>query len=645
MGVRSGVAGSRWPTWLLAGGLVALFAGERILGDFPSARLVLSGIGGLAALGAAVWRALSWRASEGEERGVEGILLAGHAGVLLALLLYLVSTDEALGRLAPGLTATTAGERLRGALAVLWPIMLAVAFFPSLAAEWALGARRRRPEQRGGVEGRRVRETATGALTVALAGAFLMVVGYVTSARDKTLDLSYFKTATPGESTLAIVEGMDPPLEVLLFFPDVNPVKDEVLGYFQALRDATGRVVVESYDRMVSPELAREERVTRDGTVLLRRGSVREQISLPAELAPARRQLRRLDQEVQQRLTGLTRHRRTAYLTVGHGELNDVPPDSLVEVSPLREVRLLSEILGALNYTVEDLGLREGLGREVPDDAAMVLVLGPAQPFLDSELEALAHYLDGGGAVLLALDPEGGFELGPLEERLGVRYAAVPLADDRQYLRQRGGPSDHQLIVTDRFSAHASVTTLSRAAVGAAVLLVGAGYIEAIGGGAVPHPSFVMRSLPSTFTDLDGDFEHDGDTEQRRSWNLAAAIEGPEPQGAAADSSDAAPGPARAEGPGRMRALVYADADLFSDAVLVSIRPNAALLADGLRWLGGDESLAGEITSEEDVPIVHTQAEDVAWFYSIILGAPTLVLAAGLAGAYARRRRTPEVGP
>ncbi len=102
-------------------------------------------------------------------------------------------------------------------------------------------------------------------------------------------------------------------------------------------------------------------------------------------------------------------------------------------------------------------------------------------------------------------------------------------------------------------------------------------------------------------------------------YNLVAAIEG---------SEDGAPG---------MRALVYADAGLFTDGVISSIALNAALFADGVRWLGGDEEFGGEIASEVDVPIVHTRAQNVAWFYSTILGAPLLILAAGIATVTRRR--------
>jgi hypothetical protein len=81
---------------------------------------------------------------------------------------------------------------------------------------------------------------------------------------------------------------------------------------------------------------------------------------------------------------------------------------------------------------------------------------------------------------------------------------------------------------------------------------------------------------------------------------------------------------------------------MFSDGVLASLGMNAAVVADGLRWLGREEAFSGETVSEADVPIVHTRAEDVAWFYAIIFGAPALVLAGGLLhlfGTGAARKR------
>ena len=86
-----------------------------------------------------------------------------------------------------------------------------------------------------------------------------------------------------------------------------------------------------------------------------------------------------------------------------------------------------------------------------------------------------------------------------------------------------------------------------------------------------------------------------------------------------------------------MRALVYADAQIFEDRILTSSQLQASLVADGIRWLGQEEAFSGEVVSEEDVPIIHTRSENIVWFYAIIFGAPALVLGLGVANLYVRR--------
>ncbi len=623
MGVRSA---PWWLTALLAAGLFALFLGERIFGDTIIARAVLSGVGSLCVVGATAWRALSWTRAEGEVRRIEGIFLLSYVGCVIALILYALSSEEGMRLFGIHFDSAQAERRYERGFLVLWSILLTVSLLPALGAQWAVGLQRHAQGAGPSVEALRVTETATSALTVALAGAFLMLVGYIASEEDKTLDLSYFKTSSPGSATQEMARSMAEPLEVALFFPEINEVKDEVIRYFRQLEAAGGRLQLVEYDRLASPEIARELSAREDGTVVLRRGEQTERLVLPAELRSARGRLRTFDREVQSALMRILRERRVAYLTTGHGELNDPSSAEAPTEGPLNSVDALRGLLQLLNYQVEDLGLGQGLGNEIPGDAGLVLVLGPERPFLQEELGAVDQYLERGGRLLLALDPDTEFELGPLEDRLGVRYQAVSLADDQQHLRQRGNLSDRLLIITDRFSAHASVTTLSRSQGGSGILLVGAGHLEATEEAgeeeAGDEPNFVVRSLPSTFADRNGNFTFDDD-ETRSSYNLVAAVE------------------EEREDEGRpTRALVFADSETFSDGVLVSLGLNAALVADGVRWLGGDEAFAGETTSEEDVPIVHTRAEDVAWFYSIIFGAPAIVLFGGLALVFVRRSRS-----
>jgi hypothetical protein len=603
-----------WLGWLLFAGLALLFLGERVAGGASSARLFLSGVGALLVLGSGVWRARSWRAAPSELRSVEGTLALCHAGCVLALLLYFATTDPALRALGVDLAADRT-RRLRGPVEAAWTLVLALSLLPALGAQLALGRRR---GERGAarVERIRVLETATAGLVLALAAASLFALGYVVSVGDRTVDLSYFKTATPGSATRALLARAGDPVRALVFFPAVNPVKDQVLGYLRALAAGSDRLTIEEHDRLTEPQLAEQYQIAQDGAVVFLRGDRQERIDIGADPETTRPMLRGLDARMQSTLAPLMRERPTIYLTIGHGELGDSASSGPASDHGPAQVAALEQLLDYAGYTVHDLGLVEGLGTDVPADAAAVLVLGPRRPMAPAEIASLGRYLDRGGSVAWALDPEGDYSLAPFQDRLGVRYVAVPLADEERHMRQHGDDSDRRLIVTNQFSSHAALTTLARAGANAGIMMIGPGHLERTD---TKTALFVISSLPTTFEDANRDFRFDEKKEKRGPFDLMAAIE---PRGSARP----------------FRALVFASSSLFSGPVLVGVAPNAALAADAVRWLAHDEDLQGTTNSEEDQPVVHTRGQDVALFYAAILGAPVLLLAVGL-GSVARRRR------
>jgi hypothetical protein len=256
-------------------------------------------------------------------------------------------------------------------------------------------------------------------------------------------------------------------------------------------------------------------------------------------------------------------------------------------------------------------------------------VPGPRTPLDESELATLEAYVAGGGNLLIALDPRSDAALGPLEGRLGVRFDRTSLVDDKNFVARRG-PT---WAITNQFSSHASITSLSKAASNEGVLLLDAGSLDEVpftAGGEEPKRTFVIRSMSDSFRDLDGNAAFTDGTEKRDRYNVAAAIEGPK-------GADDAPG---------FRALVFADVDLFID------RPSSQgaqfvetfggpLPGDGIKWVGGEEVFGGEPESENDVEIEPTKRQDSWWFLLTIVGAPLLVLSAGLLGTLTLRRRRP----
>ena len=131
--------------------------------------------------------------------------------------------------------------------------------------------------------------------------------------------------------------------------------------------------------------------------------------------------------------------------------------------------------------------------------------------------------------------------------------------------------------------------------------------------------SKLVRARAGTFEDLDGDFKQD-DGEPSEEWSLAMASTG-------------------GEGEDAWRAVVLGDVSLFSDVVLSVSKGNQILTVDATRWLVGDEELAGEINSEEDVKIQHSREGQEMWFYGVVFTPPALVLLLGGLLMQLRRRR------
>jgi hypothetical protein len=681
-GVTPGASGSPiWTAPLFFLGLFLVFLGERVLITTSTPR-VLCSIVGLGAIVAATVVRFALGARVGGERGrIERLL--GAAQLLAILAVAIAFATSSFGSKLFGFDAmdATTRERLDTTALVVWVTLLLSALLPLIFAESALAPMRRAPQP----ESRRVYAAAIAGLTLALALAYL---GLFVASGQKwgvAADFAYFKTAKPSASTLRIASSLKEPIRIVAFYPAVNEVKNEVDQYMRAVARANPKIKFEFVDRVLSPKVARDMRVAQDGTIVLSRGEVRQVLSLGTEMKSARTTLRNLDQEFQKNLMKLARDARVAYLTTGHHELNDRSPG--LDPDKDKSVTGLRKLLELQNYRVVDLGMPQGLASEIPEDASVVIVLGPKEPFAPEEVSALKRYAERGGALLLALDPDAGSEgsestepaasaspehharpatvgssaprsassaefdkhapgapkaapvsladslakggpgpnLNDLAAIAGLALQPALLANDKgDSVSFAGNKSDRTRIVSNRFGSHASVSTLSRHS--AWVVLFGTGALKKLDAND-KTVDFVLRSTTTTFADANANFEADSN-EPRNSFDLAAAV----------TRKLTAPVPESKTGKnGEQRLFVIADADLFTDLVLKNVPTNRFLLLDAVRWLGGEESLSGEVSSEEDVRIEHTKGKDVVWFYATILGVPLLVLGLGL--VWSRRTR------
>jgi hypothetical protein len=601
----------RWSA-LWGAGMLAIFFGERMIGA-GTARGVAT-VGGLLLVVAAIAvRATRATSAAPDRRQVERTLLGFYALGLLAVALYFVQSDLPTV-LAKGKPLEHTWPKLATALAALWPAIWLCAAWPIALIEMAYAQIARAPR----IEVGRIRDAMYSGLGLAAALVFAFSLAYVASERDKKVDLAYFRTTRPGEVSRRIVRNLDQPLEVAAFFPEGSEVREEVDNYLQDLAHESGQLKLTHYDFDIDPVKAKEYGISSNSVVVFVRGSRHEQLGLPKEIESAKNALRTLDKEVQQRLMMMVKPPRTVAFTQGHGERNWEKPANDTDKRP--GVKTLRDVLIDQNYDVRYLGAADGLGQEIPKDITVIMVLGPQKPFLPEESAALNRFIDRGGRLLLALDPENHVDMHEVLKPLDLEYHAETLANDQAFARRTHQDNDRTNLVTVTYTSHPSVTTLQRLGVRAPIILPGAGWINAKrdpkSGVTVDSP---IKAHHATFVDKNGNFQADPG-EERRAWEVAAT----------AVKKDA-------------RVFVLADSDLLDDEAL-PVAANQLLALDVSHWLMGDEAYTGITSTEADTPISHTRKQDVVWFYGTIFLGPALVIAAGLGVTRRGRRRKGKPG-
>jgi hypothetical protein len=282
------------------------------------------------------------------------------------------------------------------------------------------------------------------------------------------------------------------------------------------------------------------------------------------------------------------------------------------------------------NYEVRSLGLAEGLGTDVPSDAGAVVIIGPSKPFLPEEIQSIHRFLDRGGKLFVALDPEAGLDFADLLAPLGLKLGTTVLANDQVYAAVSRQKMDRANIVVVPASSHPSITTLGQAGRRGAFPVFRAGTWQENNRKPDTTIDYTLEATQETWPDANNNLEPDKD-EVRRQYPVAASVSRKNPAGKRPADD--------------MRAVLLADADVLTDAYLVRLPPAVVFAMDGLKWLVGDEAIAGETTSEKDVPIAHTRKQDTVWFYSTIFLAPLVVLGVGFFATRrrARKRRGPPL--
>ena len=488
------------------------------------------------------------------------------------------------------------------------------------------------------------RQTRYGALagtSILLVAAIVVAVNYLLARQNLRWDLTAGGQYSLSDQTRQVLDTLAGPVRILVFArePDFPRYRDRLDEYAYQ----TSRVTVDYIDADRQPMLARQYEVQTYGTIVFEYEGRVERVESDAE------------QDLTNALiTVVEGAEQTVYFLEGHGEKTHAGTDR-------DGYGTVSAALALDNFEVESLILAQQ--GAVPDDATVVVAAGPQTDLLPGEVDALRAYLDGGGKLLLLLDPpltgdepapegllglvrEWGIETGPdvVVDASGVGQlfgadASVPVAASYPF---------HP--ITERFNlltAYPLARSVS-AASGAPDGRIAQPFIET---GPQSWQEADIDSLATGQVELD---EEAGDRPGPVSIGMAVSAPAPSPAGTGDESAGNGGGPdedgdtegdASAPGAGggddpappETRLAVIGDSDFASNAV-VGIQGNRDMFLNTVNWLARQENLISIRAREpEDRRLTLTASAQRRLFWLSVLLLPAAILGAGVYTWMSRR--------
>ncbi|MGF1508287.1 MAG: Gldg family protein [Myxococcota bacterium] len=584
-----------WPTVLAVAGLTGTFIADRVL--VGNTRGVVTALGA-AALATALTARL-WELRTTRSRPLQLRLVWAHGGLLLAFGFYLV-------------TQLLPPERVTLNLAA-WSSCLflaCVSGVPLVLVEWAMAPVARNPV----VERARADHAWGRAFGFALLVPLFGMLNYLCAESDRVWFLADGAQARPSPQTEDLVANLTEPIQVRLFYPQPSEVADRLSTYLDRLTRLNPLLEVERVDHAVDRSLSEELGVPSNGVVTVSREGLVRRLGVGQSLRQARDNLRRFDPAFLEALLYASAPRKVAYFVTGHGER---PYDAETDGQGRPGVSFLAEKLRELQYIVRSLSLT-GYGQRLPEDAELVMIMGPQRPFLETEQLALARGLADGGRIILALEPA---QVSPAEAFLnavGLTFDPTVYANERTNVVLTRSEIDKTALITNRYLRHPLTENLRRNKK-APFIAFGAGNVDKTFIPKGLNGKRIITGMPGTFPDQDGNFAQGGD-EPSKIPTLAMSL---------VVTSTISP-----DEEGRM--LVLADVDAFADELLKAVQGNLLLFRDALIWLQRSDRPFIDLPEDDDVRIIHRREEDALIFYGTTFGVPLLVL---VLGWFVQRRR------
>ncbi|MEI7025615.1 GldG family protein [Paenibacillus sp. y28] len=239
-----------------------------------------------------------------------------------------------------------------------------------------------------------LRGTNAVVLGLAVIGIFILATLFLHSVKGIQWDFTTNKKYTLSEQTLSALKAIDKDVSVKIFTGGNadSYASRQVTDLAKEYAKQSGNITYDEIDMVKQPAIAKEYEVDPYGMVVVESGQTRKSIYFNDMFQAGQTGTYQFsgEEKLTQALSGLfSTEKYPVYVLSGHGEA------TIGALSTLRAG------LEGDNYEVKELNLyKEG---KVPEDARMLLLLGPQNDLSDSELGMIREYLKGSGKLYVSL--------------------------------------------------------------------------------------------------------------------------------------------------------------------------------------------------------------------------------------------------
>jgi len=465
------------------------------------------------------------------------------------------------------------------------------------------------------------------ALTTLLLLGIVGLVEAISARHNLRLDLTEGKRYTLSDQTKKLLSGLAKDVHVTAFFRSDQPDRRAADDLLRQYADRSPKFRYEIVDPDRNPGRAKKYGITTYGTTVLEAGDKEDKVT-------------ELDEE---RLTNglvklLREGKRTIYFLKGHGENN-------LDDESRSGYRHAKEALEKSGHQVKELLLlREP---QVPVDAAVLVISGPKRDLIEPELKALKAYIDGGGKLLIQLDPFSAPSLKDFVKGYGIAVGDDVIVD--QFSRVLGG--DYLMPVVSKYYSHPITRDFTLAS-----LFPFARSVDAVDKSPTGPPvQKLAETGPGSWAETDRGELSRG----QLTFNKEMDRQGPVPVGVVATverkkDAESATGKGNAASPppaekktagapegrpaGAARLVVYGNSGFASNSFL-NFSGNKDLFLNSISWLAEDEGQISVRPREaKSTPIFLTATQGRLAFWLPVVVVPAILLASGTTVVLRRRR-------